>query len=137
MRARHHSQRNILFQARRVHRGGVLHAAVRGWTADDVAARVAGFGAAFAKYAEVAKETLKQESLQIQTEELAKAVVKTVLNDDEVFRRAISFLRQAVATTGGVVAGGRPNPPALQCPTSLLIHNQRWGGGRTIHPLPQ
>ena len=31
-------------------------AAVRGWTADDVAARVSALGAAFAKYAEVVKE---------------------------------------------------------------------------------
>mmetsp|Transcript_22940 Transcript_22940/g.29789 ORF Transcript_22940/g.29789 Transcript_22940/m.29789 type:complete len:392 (+) Transcript_22940:77-1252(+) len=45
--------------------------------------------------AEVAKETLRQESLQTQTQELATAVVQTLLNDKEVMRNAAAFLREA------------------------------------------
>ena len=43
----------------------------------------------------LAQETLKNESLKIQTQELAMAVVQTVLNDKEVTAHAASFLREA------------------------------------------
>uniref|UniRef100_A0A7S3UXV6 Uncharacterized protein n=1 Tax=Heterosigma akashiwo TaxID=2829 RepID=A0A7S3UXV6_HETAK len=45
--------------------------------------------------AEVAKETLRQESLQIQTQELATAIVQTLLNDDQVMKNATIFLKEA------------------------------------------
>lgn len=48
--------------------------------------------------ADLAKETLENKSLQIQTQELATAVVQTVLNDREVTLRAGAFLREAVGT---------------------------------------
>lgn len=43
----------------------------------------------------LAKETLENESLKVQTQELAMAVVNTVLNDKEVTAHAASFLREA------------------------------------------
>mmetsp|Transcript_4810 Transcript_4810/g.4968 ORF Transcript_4810/g.4968 Transcript_4810/m.4968 type:complete len:448 (-) Transcript_4810:11-1354(-) len=43
----------------------------------------------------LAKETLENESLKLQTQELAMAVVQTVLNDKEVTAHAASFLREA------------------------------------------
>ena len=43
----------------------------------------------------LAKETLENESLKVQTQELAMAVVQTVLNDKEVTAHAASFLREA------------------------------------------
>lgn len=46
--------------------------------------------------ADLAKETLENKSLQIQTQELATAVVQTVLNDKEVTLRAAAFLRDAI-----------------------------------------
>lgn len=48
--------------------------------------------------ADIAKETLENKSLQIQTHELATAVVQTVLNDKEVTIRAANFIREAVST---------------------------------------
>ena len=45
--------------------------------------------------ADLAKETLENESLKVQTQELAMAVVNTVLNDKEVTAHAASFLREA------------------------------------------
>lgn len=51
-----------------------------------------------ARTADLAKETLENKSLQIQTQELATAVVQTVLNDKEVTMRASAFLREAVST---------------------------------------
>jgi hypothetical protein len=48
--------------------------------------------------ADLAKETLENKSLQIQTQELATAVVQTILNDREVTLRASAFLREAVNT---------------------------------------
>jgi hypothetical protein len=45
--------------------------------------------------ADLAKETLENESLKIQTQELAMAVVNTILNDKEVTAHAASFLREA------------------------------------------
>jgi hypothetical protein len=45
--------------------------------------------------ASLAKETLENESLKIQTQELAMAVVQTVLNDKDVTANAASFLREA------------------------------------------
>src|SRR3546814_14771488 len=41
----------------------------------------------------------RNESLQIQTQELAGAVVQTVLNDPEVLAKAAAFLRDASQTT--------------------------------------
>lgn len=43
----------------------------------------------------LAKETLEDESLKVQTQELAMAVVQTVLNDKDVTAHAASFLREA------------------------------------------
>mmetsp|Transcript_6377 Transcript_6377/g.10450 ORF Transcript_6377/g.10450 Transcript_6377/m.10450 type:complete len:425 (-) Transcript_6377:1507-2781(-) len=43
----------------------------------------------------LALETLEDKSIKIQTEELARAVVQTVLNDKEVTAQAASFLREA------------------------------------------
>ena len=43
----------------------------------------------------LAKETLENESLKIQTQELATAVVQTILNDKEVTAHAATFLREA------------------------------------------
>jgi hypothetical protein len=48
--------------------------------------------------AALAKETLENESLKIQTQELAMAVVQTVLNDKEVTAHAANFLKQASTT---------------------------------------
>ena len=48
--------------------------------------------------ADIAKETLENKSLQIQTHELATAVVQTVLNDKEVTIRAANFIREAIST---------------------------------------
>jgi hypothetical protein len=48
--------------------------------------------------ADIAKETLENKSLQIQTQELATAVVQTVLNDKEVTARASAFVREAMST---------------------------------------
>ena len=48
--------------------------------------------------ADIAKETLENKSLQIQTQELATAVVQTVLNDKEVTARASAFAREAMST---------------------------------------
>jgi cell division protein FtsB len=45
--------------------------------------------------ADIAKETLENESLKIQTQELAMAVVQTVLNDKEITAHAASFLKEA------------------------------------------
>eukprot|EP00904_Undaria_pinnatifida_P011892 jgi/Undpi1/7833/HiC_scaffold_23.g10306.m1 len=47
------------------------------------------------KTAEVAKETLKVEALQVQTQELATALVQALLNDHEVVRAGALFLREA------------------------------------------
>ncbi|CAM9150728.1 unnamed protein product [Phaeothamnion confervicola] len=44
---------------------------------------------------EVARETLRHESLQVQTQELATAVVNTLLDDETVLSAATTFLRQA------------------------------------------
>lgn len=46
----------------------------------------------------IAEETLKNESLKIQTQELAMAVVQTVLNDKDITARAANFLREASNT---------------------------------------
>ena len=43
----------------------------------------------------LAKETLENESLKIQTQELAMAVVQTILNDKDVTAHAAIFLREA------------------------------------------
>lgn len=45
--------------------------------------------------ADIAKETLENESLKIQTQELAMAVVQTILNDKDITSHAASFLREA------------------------------------------
>lgn len=45
--------------------------------------------------ADLAKETLEDESLKIQTQELARAVVQTVLNDKEIAAQAATFLKDA------------------------------------------
>ena len=45
--------------------------------------------------AQVAKETLADESLQIQTQQLSAAVVQYILNDPEILALTQSFLRQA------------------------------------------
>jgi hypothetical protein len=42
----------------------------------------------------LAKETLENESLKVQTQELAMAVVQTVLNDKEVTAHAAAFLKE-------------------------------------------
>jgi len=47
------------------------------------------------KTAGFAKETLENESLKIQTQELAMAVVQTVLNDQETTNHAAAFLKEA------------------------------------------
>jgi len=43
----------------------------------------------------IARETLENESLKIQTQELATAVVQTILNDKDVTAHAATFLRDA------------------------------------------
>ena len=48
-----------------------------------------------AQTADIAKETLENESLKIQTQELAMAVVQTVLNDKEITAHAATFLKEA------------------------------------------
>jgi len=45
--------------------------------------------------ADIAKETLENESLKIQTQELAMAVVQTILNDKDITSHAANFLREA------------------------------------------
>mmetsp|Transcript_28275 Transcript_28275/g.28563 ORF Transcript_28275/g.28563 Transcript_28275/m.28563 type:complete len:354 (+) Transcript_28275:155-1216(+) len=45
--------------------------------------------------ATLARETLENESLKVQTKELATAVVQTILNDRDVMRHAAEFLRDA------------------------------------------
>lgn len=45
--------------------------------------------------ADLAKETLENESLKVQTQELAMAVVQTVLNDKEITAHAAAFLKEA------------------------------------------
>lgn len=45
--------------------------------------------------ADLAKETLENENLKIQTQELAMAVVQTVLNDKEITALAATFLKEA------------------------------------------
>lgn len=45
--------------------------------------------------ADFASETLGNESLKIQTQELAFAVVQTILNDKEITAHAASFLKEA------------------------------------------
>ena len=58
-------------------------AAVRAWTADDVASRVAGFGAAFSKYAEVAKENgLDGKMLLALEPDTLSAQVKELMGDE-------------------------------------------------------
>lgn len=47
------------------------------------------------KTAGLAKETLENESLKIQTQELAMAVVQTILNDKEITAHAATFLKEA------------------------------------------
>ncbi|ETW09772.1 hypothetical protein H310_00254 [Aphanomyces invadans] len=56
--------------------------------------------------AEVATETLQNESLQIQTQELASQIVQTVLNDPKVLDQASQFLQKLMAmdaTRGAMV----------------------------------
>lgn len=50
------------------------------------------------KTAGLAKETLENESLKIQTQELATAVVQTILNDKEITAYAAMFLKEASTT---------------------------------------
>jgi hypothetical protein len=45
--------------------------------------------------ASLAKETLENESLKIQTQELAMAVVQTILNDKDITAHAATFLKEA------------------------------------------
>ena len=47
------------------------------------------------KTADLAKETLENESLKIQTQELATAVIQTILNDKDVTSQAAKFLLEA------------------------------------------
>lgn len=65
-----------------------------------ISAVVYFFGSEFRKYlaqetAGLAKETLENENLKIQTQELATAVIQTILNDKEVTNQAAKFLQQA------------------------------------------
>lgn len=58
------------------------------------------FGARLRKYfteqtAGLAKETLENESLKIQTQELATAVVQTILEDKDITSHAATFLKEA------------------------------------------
>jgi len=58
------------------------------------------FGARMRKYfteqtAGLAKETLENESLKIQTQELATAVVQTILEDKDITNHAATFLKEA------------------------------------------
>ena len=57
------------------------------------------------KTADLAKETLENESLKIQTQELATAVIQTILNDKDVTSQAAKFLLEA--------AGARETQEAL------------------------
>jgi len=61
---------------------------------------VAVFGTQMRKYfteqtAGLAKETLENESLKIQTQELATAVVQTILEDKDITNHAATFLKEA------------------------------------------
>ncbi|CAK9252598.1 unnamed protein product [Sphagnum jensenii] len=59
----------------------------------------------------LAKETLEDEQLKVQTQELATAVVQTVLTDKEVTARAALFLQQAAGT-----------PQTQEALLALLLH---------------
>lgn len=61
---------------------------------------IAVFGTQLRKYfteqtAGLAKETLENESLKIQTQELATAVVQTILEDKDITNHAATFLKEA------------------------------------------
>ena len=58
----------------------------------------------------LATETMEQESLKVQTKELASAVVQTILNDSEITSKAASFLKTAADT-----------PETQQVTTALLL----------------
>lgn len=66
--------------------------------------------------AEVARETLRHESLQIQTQELATAVVNTLLNDPEVLSGTSLFLQMAAVnpeTQASAAAASRRQLPCV------------------------
>ncbi|CAN0230013.1 unnamed protein product, partial [Discosporangium mesarthrocarpum] len=74
------------------------------------------FGTEIRKYfanqtAEVARETLKHESLQVQTQELATALMQALLNDQEVIGAGALFLREASS-----------NPETQAALVSLAVH---------------
>eukprot|EP01041_Mallomonas_annulata_P002268 gene2268-4416_t len=67
----------------------------------------------------LARETLENESLKVQTQELATAVVQTVLNDKEVTSHAAGFLRDASSATETQEALLQLTLHVLQHPSSL------------------
>lgn len=69
--------------------------------------------------ADIAKETLENESLKVQTQELAMAVVQTILNDKEITSHAANFLREASAAPETQVALLQLTLHVLQHPDSL------------------
>lgn len=69
--------------------------------------------------ADIAKETLENESLKIQTQELAMAVVQTILNDKEITSHAANFLREASTVSETQAALLQLTLHVLQHPESL------------------
>jgi hypothetical protein len=69
--------------------------------------------------ADIAKETLENESLKIQTQELAMAVVQTILNDKEITSHAANFLREASTVSETQAALLQLTLHVLQHPDSL------------------
>ena len=61
--------------------------------------------------ADIARETLENELIKVQTNELATAVVQTILNDKEITANAARFLQEAAAA-----------PETQQALLSLTLH---------------
>lgn len=69
--------------------------------------------------ADIAKGTLENETLKIQTQELAMAVVQTILNDKEITSHAATFLQQASSVKETQIALLQLLLHVLQHPDSL------------------
>ena len=67
----------------------------------------------------IAKETLENEQLKIQTQELATAVIQTILNDKEIAAQASKFLQEASGNKETQDALVKLTVQVLQHPDSL------------------
>lgn len=74
--------------------------------------------------ADLARETLENESLKIQTQELAMAVVQTILNDKDIANRTAEFLQKAATTPETQQALLKLTIHILQHPDSLQELNK-------------